>query len=303
VSQVDQKSQNRNRQAMMKLGLLLVLFVWMFRPELRRMALGALGSAERVHALVVPVMILLLVWRRRRTLTECLAKGSAFGPVLVVAGLFLYAAATWPFSYGYARDIAMVPVLAGLILAACGRRALRPCLPMLLLFILAIPIGGRIYARLIIRPETYTIKLTATAVGKLPGVDTTLKGADVFFKSRSTSGVVALGRSNRGARLLSAFAVVGAFVVFSQIRSPWRLLFITAAAVPIVLFCNLFRFICWALLDVYAFTDPAALTPQNLSSVLSLLLAYALFAIVSSVRVNLFVEVEEDAAAREGLHG
>ena len=303
MSQVDQKSQNRTRDVMMKLGLLLTLFVWMFRPELRRITLGAFGSTERVHALVAPMMILLLVWHRRRTLTECLAKGSTFGPVLVVAGLFLYAAATWPFSYGYARDIAMVPVLAGLILATCGRRALRPCLPMLLLFILAIPIGGRIYARLIIRPETYTIKLTATTVGKLPGVDTTLKGADVFFKSRSTSGVVALGRSNRGARLLSAFAAVGVFVVFSRIRSPWRLLFIAVAAVPIVLACNLFRFLSWTLLDVYAFTDPAALMSQNLSSVLSLLLAYALFAIVSSVRVNLFVEADENDAAREDHHG
>ncbi|UCG46314.1 MAG: exosortase/archaeosortase family protein [Phycisphaerales bacterium] len=302
MSKADQQSQNPTSYAIVKLGLLLALFVWMFRPELRKITSGALGSAERVHALVVPVMILLLVWHRRHALTERIGKGSAFGPVLVIVGLLLYAAATWPFSYGYARDIAMVPVLAGVVLAACSRRSLKPCLPMLLLYILAIPIGGRIYARLIIRPETYTIKLTAAAVGKLPGVDTTLKGADVFFESRSTSGVVALGRSNRGARLLSAFAALGTFVVFSKIRSAWRLLVIAVAAVPIVLICNLFRFLCWAMLDVYAAADPAALMPQNLSSVLSLLLAYALFAIISSLRVDLFVEADENAA-REDHHG
>ncbi len=303
MSHVNRQSQNLARDTIVKLALLLALFVWMFRPELLRITSGALRSAERVHALVIPVMILLLVWRRQRTLTECLTKGSAFGPLLVVAGLFLYAATTWPFSYGYARDIAMLPVLAGVILAASGRRALKPCLPMLLLFALAIPIGGRIYARLIIRPETYTMKLTAAAVGKLPGVDTTLKGADVFFETGSTSGVVALGRSNRGARLLSAFAALGAFIVFSKIRSPWRLLVIAVAAVPIVLICNLFRFLCWAMLDVYAVADPAALMPQNLSSVLSLLLAYALFTLVSSLKVNLFVETDENSSTREGPDG
>ena len=280
--------------AVIRLVILLVLFVWMFRPELTRIVLNARRSGEWAHAFMAPIMIALLAYHRRAALARRLSRGSLWGAVLLIAALTAYALATWPFNYGYVRDIAMIPVLAGIVLVACGWGALRLSLPMLLLVMLAIPLGDRIYARLIIRPETYTIEATAAVLGRLPGVDTVIKGVDTFFESSSGAGVVALGQSNRGARLLAAFATVGAFVVFSQIRSIRRLLFVACAAIPTILFCNFFRFLCWALLQVYVEPDPESALPRNLSMTLSLCLSYGLFVLVSSGRLNLLVEVDED---------
>ena len=54
---------------------------------------------------------------------------------------------------------------------------------------------------------------------------------------------------------------------------------------------------------IYVVADPANAMPRNVSTVSSLLLAYALFALVSSVSVNLFVDTEEHTCARENAGG
>lgn len=281
---------NRNEGAVIRLVILLGLFVWMFWPKVSGIMASIPKSSETVQVSVIPLAILLLIFHRRTALAENLTRGSVWGIGLLVFGLALYAANTWPFNYGYICDMAMIPVLAGIVLVTCGWRVLKLALPMLLLTMLAIPIGSSIYARLAIRPETYTIAATAAVLDRLPGVDIVIKGVDLFFCSKQNSGVIALGESFRGVRLLQCFAALGVFVLFSRIRSAWRVLLVAAVSVPIVLFCNFLRFFCWGLLTIYTGAAPGSELPRNCSAICSLLMAYALFAFVSSVRLNLLVE-------------
>jgi len=263
------------------------------------MFVAAPSSPERVHALAVPILIALLIWLRRVELAEALSSGSLWGVALLLVGLGLYALASWPFNYGYIRDIAILPVLGGAVVVTCGWRSLKVSLPMLLLVGLAIPLGYRIYARLIIRPETYTINAVAQALGLLPGFETDVRGVDIFFESGRGSGVVALGESNRGAKLLIAFAVVGVFVTFSRIRSVPRLVFVACTAIPVILFCNFFRLFLQAVIQVYIAPDPAACSARYLAAVASLVVAYLLFACISSVRFEVFSEIDEDVRLPE----
>ena len=279
--------------ALARLTILFGLCVWMFWPEAVRIALTIPKSSEIAHALVTPVAVLLLVYLRRVALVENLTKGSAWGIVGLAGGLTMYAGTTWPFNYGYARDIAIIPVLAGVVLVTCGWRVLKLSLPMLLLVLLSVPIPSRLYATLIIRPETYTIAATATTLDQLPGIDTSVKGTDLLFSSEQSSGVIALGESNRGARLLLAFAAVGVFVAFSRIRSPWRIVVAAAAAAPIVLFCNFFRLLCWGLAVIYTGVSPTSALPRNVSAVCSLFASYVLFAFVCAFGFNLFIDADE----------
>ena len=281
--------------AVTRLVILLGLCAWAFWFEVSYfIKLKAAGSSETAHALVAPIAILLLVYFRRTTLVKNLRKGSAWGFMFIVAGGILYAVTIWPFSFGYIRYLALIPVLTGVVLVACGRRVLKLSLPMLLLLLLSIPMGARIYAKLIIRPETYTIAATSATLDQLPGVDTWVEGVDLFFSSEQNSGIIALGESNRGARLLLAFAAVGAFVMFSRIRSPWRVAIVMAAAVPIVLLCNFLRLLCWALVSIYTNVGPTSPVPRSVSAVCSLIVLYGLTALVCSVKLNLFVEANEE---------
>jgi len=277
-----------------KLVVLCCLVLWMFWPEVASIISGTTSSSERVHSLIVPFAILLLIFLRRKALTKKLVQGSAWGLLFIIGGLVLYTIATWPFSYGYVHDLAMIPVLAGVVLVACGWRVLKLSLPILLLVMLSIPIGVRIYARLIIQPETYTIGLTAAIIDMLPEVDTVVNGVDLTFKSSRGSGVIALGESNRAARLLLTFAVVGVFVVFSERRTLRRIIMIGFAAIPIILFCNFFRFLCWSILAVYSRFDPLSPFPRMCSAICALLMVYFLFTFISCARLNFFEDVDEN---------
>ncbi len=278
---------------LIRLIILLGLALWLFWPQIAAMALASSTSSEKAHALVVPAAILALIYCRREVMAEKPMNSSGWGILFLLAGIGLYAVTTWPFDYGYVRDLAMLPVLAGVILVACGWRILKLSLPLLLLVALAIPVGSRLYASLVIRPETITISTTAKLLDLLPSVQAWVKGTDLFFSAKDSSGIVALGETNRGSRLLLTFAVIGAFVTFSRIRSHWRLIGVVVASVPIVFFGNFLRFLSWAIIDIYAKVRPTSAVPRNLSAIFAILVVYGLFAFVCEFSFGFFDEDDQ----------
>lgn len=277
--------------ALARLVILISLFAWAFRPEVNRIFLRINRSSEMAHATIAPIAIILLLYLRKGCYCDRPMKSSSWGILLILAGLTQYALATWPFSYGYIRDIAMIPALAGIIMVACGTKATRLSVPVLLIILLAIPIGSRLYATLIIHPETYTISAAARILDTLPKVDITQTGPDIFFRHGDHRGVVALAESNRAAKLLLLFASMGIFITFSVKRSLPRLTMIAIAAFPIVLMANFIRFLLWALIEIYFRTNPTSPLPRNLSAVCSMLALYGMFAFVCAFKLNLFEEV------------
>jgi len=281
-------------QRVFSLAVLCVFWGWAFLPELRRIFLRMPHSSEMVHITILPLTLLLIVFCRRNELLASVTKGTACGVVLIFAGGTLYALASWPFSYGYIRDIAILPVLAGVILVSCGWRILFISFGLLLLIALSIPLGSRLYASLIIRPETYTIKLCAGVMDMMPGIKTSVKGLDIFIERGQDHIVAALGESNRGARLLYAFMTIGVFVGFSHSRSLGRSLLILLLLFPAAFLCNILRYLCLALANIFIVSNPASGFGRNFAAVVSMFAAYGLFAMISSMKVNLFIEASDE---------
>jgi len=275
-------------------AVLFVLWICAFWPEMRQFFLSAVRSSQSIHALVVPFAAVLLVYLRcPQHFWEGL-KVSRCGGLLIACGIVFYALATWPFSFGYLRSIAIIPVLAGVILVTSGSKGLKVMMPVLLLLFLAIPLGARLYAALIIRPETVTIKAVGQILDMLPGVKCSVRGLDIVFSTAQKTSVVALGQSNRGVRLIFAYAVVGVFVTFSRRRSFRRLFFVAFTAIPVLLLVNLIRFLVWGLVDIYISATPVSPAGIYLSTVVSLLVAYCIFLAVNELKIKLFIEETEE---------
>jgi len=266
-------------EALVKTAVLVGLCIWAFWPRLMFVVSTALSNRDWAHALVAPVAVLLLVYRRRRQLAEGLTSGSFWGMVLLAAGFAVHAAAIWPVPFGYLQDISLVPVLAGAVLAAGGRHVLKRSGPMLLLIALSLPVGSRIYASLIIPVETRTLSAARLALDELPGVQVALVGPDLSYTRGEASGTIALGEARRGASLLWASVFIGVFVVFARIRPFWQVALMAIAAGPIVLFCNFLRAFTWGVATIYGHAPPLSSMPRNVSAVVSLLAAYGAFAL------------------------
>ncbi len=271
------------RPAALKVLILTVLLAWAFWPELAYAAQLMLSSSDWTHGLVAPLALLLLVARRRRYLAQDLTRGSVWGVILLLLSFAVYAANIWPWAYGYFRHVAFVPAAGGVVLATCGWRVLKRCLPLLLILLLSIPVGPRYYAGLIIKPETYTLAAARVVLDRLPGVDVQLHGPDLDFATADATGTVATGEPRRGASMLLTYAVLGVFVVFARVRPSWQALLMALAAVPIVLLCNLLRLLCWGVISIYAQPDPVSPVPRAIAAAVSLVLAYLFFAAACGV--------------------
>ena len=270
---------------------------WMFWPEVRWIAGAMVASSEGVHGLVALGAMGLLAAARRRQLAAVSLRGSPWGFVLIVAGLAVFAAGGFfPYKYGYARDVAIVPVLAGAVLATCGWGVLKWAGPMLLLALLAIPIPTRLYLSLTGPVQWAMLRAVSAVLGAVTGLETSIQGTDLVVTGQSVSGVLGVGGARWPGRLLLMFAVVGVFVAFSRKRSVGRIVWMALAAGPILLICDLLRLLCWSAVAIGGGMDPTSTLPQAVSMPVAMLAAYGLFAAAASIRLKLFTEEQAEEA-------
>lgn len=277
-----------------QLFILFALWLWAFWPHVVKIFEKAYHSSETAHALVMPVAAVLLIYLRRKAFLNAFGKGSIWGLFLLAAGLTMFGASIWPFTFAYAQDVAVVVILSGMVMVTCGWKFFFVSMPVMLLVLASIPFGPGIYTRLIIRPETYTIAACARLLDLLPGVDTTVKGIDIIFSANNFSGVIALGESYRGVRLVQPFIAFGILIVFSQARTLIRLLAIFLSTAPLVFFCNFLRFLCWSLVVIYARIGIVSSVPRCISAVVSLVIFYGLLLLICNAKINLFIEEDEE---------
>lgn len=285
------------RLAVLRLGGLLLLFIWAFHSELRTIV-GSTFGGDGILAVAAPLAVACLLVLRRSILSRSLAGGSFLGVLLALAGVFWYAVFTWPYDYAFLRLVALPVVLGGCILAAAGRSTLKHAVPFLLLLLFCVPLGSRAYAALIVKPETLTLQMAASALSLFPNLRVSLSGSDLIYQYGEVAGAIALGESNRGMLMLNVYALIGVFVVFSQIRPFWQIVMAVLACGPIVLAANFVRVMTWGLVTVYGGCSPVSEVPRNVAGTVSLLFAYVMFGLWCLI-LSWLVMDEPDTAMAE----
>jgi hypothetical protein len=270
------------RSACLQLVVLAALTAVLYHHELGTIWRFAVVDSEASHALAAVPLVMLLAWHRRAVLGRVLRRGSMWGVVLLILGLLIKVLAGW-FNYGLPRQQSIVVVLAGGVLAVGGWALLRRCVPMLLLLLIAVPLGPRIHASLTRQPEQVTIRATMATVEMMPDVAAAeLHGPDLHYITASGRGTVALGEPHRWMALLQANLMLCVFVAFSRVRPPGHLLILALACGPILLLCNFARILTWCLLSIYGGAEPTGGTPRVIGALVSMILCYVLSALLAA---------------------
>lgn len=298
----DERTSSDARRALLRGLVLLALAVGVFRRDLLYFATTATTVVDWTHALVFPLAAVVLFIRRRHLIAAELSGGSVWGLLLILFGLAMYTATTWPITVGYARDLQIVTVLGGIVLAVGGWRVLKRCIPMLLLLMLSVPIGQSMYATLSIKPETLTLSAARVVLDLLPSVSVQLVGPDLIYTRGGEIGGIAMGVPHRGASLLLAYVGIGVFVAFMRVRPFGHVLLLALAAGPIALLCNLLRLVILGIATIYTGASPLSYMPRNVGAAASLVIAYVMFLCAAGV-LNLLSGGAEEDDLEEAIDG
>jgi exosortase len=292
-----------DRPAQIKTGLIAAAFLAVFWDLLDFIppTYGDLVSAwilepDWSHGPLIPLFSIYLVYAKWDQIRRCAVRYAWVGLGILIAGLLLY---LWGLSgyllFAYARPMAMMITLLGVIVLLCGLPAMRYLwLPWLYLFF-AIPLPSRLYVALTdpLRRMAATVAATLLDALSVESFHVERIGSNLEYSYHGATGVIGVADACSGMRSTVTLVAIGVAVAFMSERPTWQRIILVLACVPIATFCNFIRVTvtCW----LHVFVDPKYAT-GNYHMMLGLAvigLAFGIFSGLGWVLSRLVTEQEE----------
>lgn len=207
----------------------------------------AMRDEESSHIFLVPIVVLWLVYVRRKRMRYCQPKGLWLGPLVVAVGWLAHSVGD-AYMYQSVWHGGAVLVVVGAGLSCLGLPTARAFLPALIALVFLVPIPGIVRQQLALPLQTATAIITEQVLLVLAmpidraGNVLTINGVEV-----------AIAEACNGLRMVFALTLVSYTLAFSlPLRHYVRAILIVASPISAV-FCNVLRLIptVW----VYGYAD------------------------------------------------
>lgn len=295
-----------DRPAQIRAGLLAAAFFAVFwdlldfiPPDFGALVYAWIYKPDWNHGPLIPLFSAYLVYARWGRVKRCAIRQAWLGVPLMLGGLGTY---VWALSgampFAFARPVALMVTLLGMIVLLCGLPVLRHVwLPWLYLFF-AIPIPQRMYFAMTDPLRRMAATVAATVLGAIPQLGLERVGSNLEYTYRGVTGVIGVADACSGMRSTVTLCALGVAVAFMSERPTWQRVILVLACVPIATFCNFIRvtLTCW----LHVFVDPKYATGQYhmMLGLVVILLAFGIFSGLGSVLSRLVVEEPDSEAAR-----
>jgi len=215
--------------------LLLIAFLWSYRPNLIELWNVWQRSDEYSSGLLVPFLAVYILWSRRHDITQCPIRPSVWGlfAFLAAQGLRLFGLYD---NYGAAENLSIALSIAALVLLLFGWQLFKKVSTVLLFLCLMLPWPNRVQAAVAL-PLQRLATSSAVFCLELMGYEVMQEG-NIIHIGKAT---VAVAEACNGLRMITAFFVISGLVVLLIKRAWWEKLIVLASSLPIALFCNTVR--------------------------------------------------------------
>jgi exosortase len=268
--------------------LLGVAVLWAYWPSLGKASGRWWGDPRYAHGILVPAFALVLLWMRRDRISGMEPRPSAWGLLLIAAGMGLYFAGAYIY-FEWLESISLIPTLAGLCVALGGWAALRWAWPAVAFLGFMVPLPHMVEVSL-----GWPLRTVATAASayllQTLGMPALREGHIIQLEGYQL-GVVDACSGLSLLLLFFAFSTGLAMVIRRPILD--RIL-IVASAVPIALVANVARIIITGLLHQFAGNETADAFFHDLAGWMMMPMALGLLWVVVWLLDHLFVEVSKD---------
>ncbi|MEW6199456.1 MAG: exosortase/archaeosortase family protein [Planctomycetota bacterium] len=294
-----------DRPAQIRAAVLAVAFTAVFwqlldfiPPNLGSLPSKWVHEMDWSHGPLIPVFSAYLAYLKWDRIRRCALRGAWLGLIPLLGGLGLY---MWALSgllpFAYARDLAMMITLAGVITLLCGVPIWRwVWLPWLYLFF-AIPIPSRMYFALTDPLRRLAAIVASTVLNVFPNLHVERVGSNLEYLYRGVTGTIGVADACSGMRSTVTLCALGVAVAFMSERPTWQRIVLVLSCVPIATFCNFIRVTvtCW----LHVFVDPKYATGQYhvMLGLAVILLAFGIFSGLGWLLNHLVVDEPEPAEA------
>ena len=283
--------------AMMRVGVLVVLFVFLHWRMLDWLVRSWLKNPNWSHGFLIPLFSLYLIYTRRNSLRQVKRRVCLPGLVLmilcllgevVVGGGIPGVRSFWLMAF------AMVGMMLSLVLYLAGPAMLRMLWLPIAFLLLAVPVTESLYVRAAYPLQEFA---AAGAVGVLNmiGVEITRKASNLSLLTQAGQvHDLTVAEACSGMRLLMAFFALGVATAYLETRPIWQRIVLVAAALPIAVLCNVLRVTITCTMYYIDKPELGQGVLHNFAGMLMLIPAFGMLWVLGWVLNRLFVDVEEE---------
>lgn len=282
-----------DRTAQIKALLVGAAFIGLFWGVLDRLAYYWINSPDWSHGPIIPVFSAYLVLARWEAVRRSPIRHTWVGLALILVSIAAYNYSLWGLTFGYIQPTAMMVCLLGVIVFLCGLPVVRHIwVPWLYLFF-AVPLPKGVYFALT-DPMRQMAATVATALMALhPELDIERVGSTIEYYYRGQQGALGVADACSGMRSTMTLCALGVAVAFISERPWWHRLIMVAACVPIAIFSNFIRVTATCVLHIFVDPRYATGTYHTMLGLVTLLIAFGIFALLGWVLNQLFIERDD----------
>jgi exosortase len=267
---------------------LLATTCWVYRDVFQQLSSRWAVDPEYSHGYLVPLFSLVLLWSRREKLTDPSLLSTWWTIPVLFFGLGLKLSGHY-FYFKWVEQCSLLPVLGAICMAVGGWQCLIWAWPGLAFLLFMIPLPGR-FESLLGAPLQHFATVTSTNVLQTLGLFAQAEGNVIVLRDTELGIVDACS----GLRMLIVFFALSTAVAVVMQRSIIQRILIVVSAIPIALFCNIFRITLTGVLyqTVGSESKIANLVFHDLAGWLMIPMALALLGLELQFFSRLFIPLE-----------
>ncbi|MBN2559536.1 MAG: exosortase/archaeosortase family protein [Phycisphaerae bacterium] len=263
-------------------ALVAFALLWAYLPVLVGLAEVWRENQDYSGGQVVPFIALYLIWRKRDALRSCEVRPCGWGLAIVVSAQFIRLAGEF-LSFGSAVTYSFPLTVAGLVLAILGRGVFHALRWVLTFLFLMMPLPSRLHVALAGGLKTLAASWAASVLEWFGF--TIVRQGNVLLMDGSVP--IGVAEACSGLRMLTAFLIVAATLVFLIDARPWQKAVLVLSSMGLAVICNLARLCATAALYRWTSNETAERFFHD-------------FAGLSMMPVAIFLLLAEAALLRKG---
>jgi exosortase len=281
-----------DRSLFIALAVAVAGLAWAYWTTLEEMAQRWSSDPQYSHGYLVPAFALLLLWLRRDMVRDVKLRPAWSGLlILAMAAVVRLGGAFYHFIW--LDEIALLPLVAGLLLLAGGWAAWRWAWPAVLFLGFMVPLPYRLGVAMA-DPLRRMAAAGSTFLLQTLGRPALAEGNVILLNDIKLDVVDACS----GLRMLMIFFALATAVAFVMQRPLWEKLLVVASAAPIAVLVNIIRIAATGLVHEAAGQATAKTLFHDLAGWLMMPVALALLAAELWVLKRLWIETEDNWPGR-----